>query len=102
MLHRLLPPRYQTVPFNNTIPLFGPKAWRHDDFADQDNLLREPTRQVAMVADLGAGRGMNYTHPLFKMNPWFTKWLPDVKGDMDSLMKFTYYIGIKYSNTTGK
>ena len=54
-----------------------------------------------MVADLGAGQGMNYTHPLFKMNPWFTKWLPDLKGDMDSLMKFTYYIGIKYSNATG-
>ncbi|KAK7115191.1 uncharacterized protein [Littorina saxatilis] len=93
---------YETVPFNNTLPLFGPKAWRHDDYQDQDNYLREPTRQAVMVADLGAGRGMNYTHSQFKMNPWYTKWLPDLRGDLDSLMKFTYNIGIKYSNVTGK
>ncbi|KAL8589311.1 hypothetical protein ACOMHN_052314 [Nucella lapillus] len=93
---------YRTIPFNNTIPLFGPKAWRHDDYNDQENILREPTRQVVEVADLGAGRGMNYTHPAFKMNPWFTKWLPDLKGDLDSLTKFTYHVGIKYSNATGR
>nr|KAG5707185.1 hypothetical protein BaRGS_017869 [Batillaria attramentaria] len=93
---------YETVPFNNTLPLFGPKAWRWDDWQDQDNYLREPTRRTAAVADLGAGRSMNYTHPMFKMNPWYGKWLPDLDGGLDSLTKFTYYVGIKYSNETGK
>lgn len=94
--------RYTTVNFNNTLPLFGPSAWRWDDTMDQDNLLREPTRRVVQVADFGAGEDMNYTHPLFKMNPWFSTWLPDLSGSMDSLTKFTYYVGIKYSNQTGK
>ncbi|KAK7497619.1 hypothetical protein BaRGS_00011014, partial [Batillaria attramentaria] len=93
---------YQTVPFNNTLPLFGPKAWRWDDWQDQSNILREPTRRTATVVDLGAGQGMNYTHPMFKMNPWYGKWLPDLDGGLDSLTKFTYYVGIKYSNETGK
>ncbi|GFN94730.1 fras1 related extracellular matrix protein [Plakobranchus ocellatus] len=92
---------YTTLPFNRTVPLFGPKAFRWDDFGDQDNFLREPTRQVVQAVDLGAGRFMNYTHPGFKMNPWYKNWLPDLKGDMDSLTKFTYYIGIKESNVTG-
>nr|KAG5707181.1 hypothetical protein BaRGS_017865 [Batillaria attramentaria] len=100
--HTYYPNWYDTVPFNNTLPLFGPKAWRWDDWQDQDNYLREPTRRVAQVADLGAGMGMNYTHPMFKMNPWYTKWLPDLRADMDSLTKFTYYIGVKYSNDTGR
>ena len=91
--------------FNNTLNLFGPKAWRYDDAADQGNILREPTLGSVMVKDLGAagkGAGGNYTNPLFKMNPWYSKWLPDLKGDLDSLTKFTYYVGIKYSQETGK
>ena len=32
----------------------------------------------------------------------YDNWLPDLKGDMDSLTKFTYYIGIKESNVTGR
>ncbi|KAK3708828.1 hypothetical protein RRG08_021982 [Elysia crispata] len=93
---------YTTVPFNNTLPLFGPKVFRHDDYADQDNYLREPTRSSAVGMDAGAGRFMNYTRKEFKMNPWYENWLPDLKGDMDSLTKFTYYIGIKESNVTGQ
>ncbi|GFN94716.1 fras1 related extracellular matrix protein [Plakobranchus ocellatus] len=61
---------YTTVPFNRTIPLFGPKVSRWDDYGDQDNFLREPTRTTALAFDAGAGRFMNYTHPRFKMNPW--------------------------------
>lgn len=91
---------YQTVPFNNTLKLFGPKAWQHDDTRDPGNILREPTKRVANVRDIGADG--NYTHPGFKMNPWYGKWLPDTKGDMDSLTKFTYYVAIKKSNRTGK
>ncbi|XP_025116243.1 LOW QUALITY PROTEIN: uncharacterized protein LOC112577393 [Pomacea canaliculata] len=93
---------YTTVNFNKTLPLFGPKAWRHDDYQDQDNILREPTHRVVEVADLGAGKNLNYTSRLFKMNPWYSKWLPDLSGALDSLTKFTYYVGIKYSNETGR
>ena len=32
----------------------------------------------------------------------YKTWLPDTTGDMDSLTKFTYYIGIKMSNQTGQ
>ena len=93
------------MPFNKTLNLFGPKAWQYDDTNDQGNLLREPTLRSVTVKDLGSGghgAGGNYTHPSFKMNTWYSKWLPDVKGDMDSLTKFTYYVGIKYSEETGK
>ncbi|XP_059145696.1 uncharacterized protein LOC131932801 [Physella acuta] len=93
---------YTTVPFNKTIPLFGPKVYRWDDTRDQDNYLREPTRQVVQAVDYGAGQFMNYTSPKFKMNPWYPSWLPDITGGMDSLTKYTYYVGIKMSNVTGK
>ncbi|XP_048254912.1 uncharacterized protein LOC124137543 [Haliotis rufescens] len=92
---------YTTVNFNNTLPRFAPKAWRWDDYRDQDNYLREATRRTVMVSDIGAGRGSDYTDSGFKMNPWYQKWLPDVAGDMDSLTKFTYNVGIRYSNGTG-
>ncbi|XP_060084009.1 uncharacterized protein LOC132563267 [Ylistrum balloti] len=88
--------------FNTTIPLFGPKAWRWDDTEDQDNFLREPTRKVAFVDDVGTGPGKNYTSASFKMNPWYEFWLPDNDAFLDSAKKFTYGTGIKYSNETGK
>ncbi|GFR88902.1 Fras1 related extracellular matrix protein, partial [Elysia marginata] len=91
---------YTTLAFNKTLPLFGPKVYRHDDYGDQGNFLREPTRTTAVGMDAGAGRFMNYSRKEFKMNPWYDNWLPDLKGDMDSLTKFTYYIGIKESNVT--
>ncbi|RUS70685.1 hypothetical protein EGW08_021543 [Elysia chlorotica] len=93
---------YTTLAFNKTLPLFAPKVFRHDDFGDQGNFLREPTRTTALGVDAGSGRFMNYTRSQFKMNPWYANWLPDLKGDMDSLTKFTYYIGIKESNVTGQ
>ncbi|CAG5117530.1 unnamed protein product, partial [Candidula unifasciata] len=91
-----------TVPFNRTLRLFAPKAFRWDDYRDPDNLLREPTRTVVKVNDLGAGTFKNYTHPGYKMNTWHKTWLPDVTGDKDSLTKFTYHVGIKRSNKTGQ
>ncbi|KAK3086522.1 hypothetical protein FSP39_019568 [Pinctada imbricata] len=36
------------------------------------------------------------------MNPWYNFWLPDNSDEEDSVMKFTYSVGIKYSNETGK
>ena len=62
--------RYTTVPFNKTLPLFGPRTWRHDDYKDQENYIREPTRTVVTSVDSGAGRATNYTHDGHKMNPW--------------------------------
>lgn len=99
--HCHYPNWYTTLAFNKTLPLFAPKVFRHDDYNDQDNYLREPTRTSAVGMDAGAGRFMNYTRKEYKMNPWYSTWLPDLKGDMDSLTKFTYYIGIKESNVTG-
>ncbi|KAK0060871.1 hypothetical protein Bpfe_009740 [Biomphalaria pfeifferi] len=99
--HCHYPNWYTTVPFNKTLPLFGPKLYRWDDTSDQDNLLREPTRQVVQGVDLGAGHS-NYTDRRFKMNPWYSNWMPDLIGNMDSLTKFTYYVGIRHSNVTGQ
>uniref|UniRef100_A0A2C9LE34 Uncharacterized protein n=1 Tax=Biomphalaria glabrata TaxID=6526 RepID=A0A2C9LE34_BIOGL len=36
------------------------------------------------------------------MNPWYSNWMPDLIGNMDSLTKFTYYVGIRHSNVTGQ
>lgn len=88
--------------FNATVPLFGPRAWRWDDTEDADNFLREPTRKVAFVDDVGTGHDKNYTSEAFKMNPWYKFWLPDKDPALDSAQKFTYGTGIKYSNETGK
>ncbi|XP_012940541.1 uncharacterized protein LOC101864077 [Aplysia californica] len=100
--HCHYPNWFVTVPFNRTLPLFGPRTWRHDNYKDQGNILREPTRTVVKTVDAGAGRVTNYTNEGHKMNPWYSSWLPDVTGDKDSLTKFTYYIGIKMSNVTGQ
>jgi hypothetical protein len=54
-----------------------------------------------MVRDVGSGIRRNYTHPRYKMNPWYSRWLPDLTGDMDSLYKFTYYAEEMRSNLTG-
>ncbi|OWF54531.1 uncharacterized protein LOC110443474 [Mizuhopecten yessoensis] len=93
---------FTELDFNVTIPLFAPRAWRWDDTMDSDNYLREPTRKVAFVDDIGAGNGNNYTSDSFKMNPWYNMWLPDNDPFLDSANKFTYGTGIKYSNMTGK
>jgi hypothetical protein len=38
----------------------------------------------------------------YKMNPWYQFWLPDLEGQQDQSNKFTYGVGIKYSNVTGQ
>ncbi|XP_050398522.1 uncharacterized protein LOC126816272 [Patella vulgata] len=93
---------FVSVPFNTTLQYFGPKAWRWEDYNDQDNFLREPTRKVAAIKDIGSGYNNNYTDPSYKMNNWYNKWMPDTVGDVDSLTKYTYNVGLRYSNTTGK
>ncbi|XP_071112765.1 uncharacterized protein [Haliotis cracherodii] len=92
---------FRTYPFNNTIPFFGPRAWRADDYNEPTNFLREPTNNTMDIHDYGAGRDSNYSNSAYKTNPWYSFWMPDKTGETDSLRKFTYSVGIKYSNTTG-
>lgn len=40
---------YTNYPHNRSIPLFGPKAWRLDDYNDEMNWLREPTNHTILV-----------------------------------------------------
>ncbi|KAJ8314702.1 hypothetical protein KUTeg_006852 [Tegillarca granosa] len=100
--HCHYPNWYTTVDFNKTLELFGPKAYGVDDSYDMGNFLRENTRRTNVVKDAGSGSGRNYTSEGYKMNPWYSFWLPDIKGDQDSVQKFTYAVNIKYSNETGK
>lgn len=92
---------YKKLNFNLTIPLFGPRAWREDDYNEPVNWLREPTNRTIDIHDYGAGRIRNYSHPMYKGNPWYKAWLPDLFEKDDSVRKFTYAVGIKYSNATG-
>lgn len=91
-----------TLDFNSTLPLFGPRAWRADDYNDPSNFLREPTNNTFDIHDYGAGRMSNYTSADYKTNPWYNIWLPDTHRGAESLKKYTYTVGLKFSNTTGK
>lgn len=88
--------------FNKTTPLFGPRAWREDDYAETTNYLREPTNRTVDIHDYGTGWNSNYSSQAYKTAPWYPLWLPDLTGNQDSLTKFTYAVGIKFSNETGK
>lgn len=100
--HCHYPNWYTTVDFNDTLQLFGPKAYRIDDTFEMDNFLRENTDRSCIVKDMGSGFNHNYTHPLYKMNPWYQFWLPDISASEDSVNKFTYAVNMKYSNKTGQ
>jgi len=93
---------YNGVKFNNTLPLFGPRAWRADDYNEPTNWLREPTNNTCDVHDYGAGATNNYTSQAYKTAPWYSHWLPDLDPAMDSVRKFTYFISIKFSKATGE
>lgn len=89
------------VEFNNTLNLFGPRAWRADDFNEPTNWLREPTNNTLEVQDYGAGTMKNYSDPAFKTAPWYQYWLPDFDKSQDSRRKHTYYAEVRFSNGTG-
>ncbi|CAF2254176.1 unnamed protein product, partial [Rotaria magnacalcarata] len=63
--------------FNKTISLFGPYAWRADDFYDAFNWKHEWTNQTIQEEDSGAGRNHQYTSRYNRRNEWYSKWLPD-------------------------
>ena len=95
---------YRNLAFNNTLPLFGPRAFRLDDYQDPTNWLREPTNRTIDLLDYGAGAQSNYSLSSYKINQWYDLYLPDGwdKKGLDSVRKHTYDVGIKYSNETGK
>lgn len=43
---------FTQVPINTTIPLFGPRAWRIDNYNDPSNWLREPTNDTVSLNPL--------------------------------------------------
>ena len=90
------------VDFNRTLPLFGPRAWRADDYDETTNWLREPTNRTVDIHDYGSGRAADYTNQAYKYAPWYSVWMPDTEGTQDSLTKYTYTVGVKFSNETGK
>ncbi|GAB1603596.1 uncharacterized protein LOC115222177 [Argonauta hians] len=92
---------YTTLGINGTLPLFGPKAWRVDDYNEPTNWLREPTNNTIDIQDFGSGRSHNYTNPAYKNSPWYSKWLPDLNSNLDTLRKYTYNVGIRKSVKTG-
>ncbi|CAF3503303.1 unnamed protein product [Rotaria sordida] len=63
--------------FNKTIPLFGPYAWRADDFYDAFNWKNEWTNHTIQQEDIGAGGNHQYTSRYNRANEWYYKWLPD-------------------------
>ncbi|XP_060582788.1 uncharacterized protein LOC132739151 [Ruditapes philippinarum] len=107
---------YTTVDFNTTLSLFGPRAWRADDYNEPQNYLRESTNRTINVEDYATGTVPNYTDESYKYAPYTRYeydptdarqekplfWWPDSRGYKDSLRKFTYSVGIKFSNQTGK
>jgi hypothetical protein len=56
------------INFNITLPLFGPRAWREDDYREPTNWLREPTNNTIDIQDYGSGTIRNYTHPQYKVS----------------------------------
>ena len=95
---------YRDLPFNKTLGLFGPRAWRFDDYNEPTNWLREPTNATININDYGAGPQSNYSLESYKTNQWYNLWLPDGwnKQGQDSVRKYSYDVGIKYSNETGR
>lgn len=90
---------------NLTLPLFGPRTYRADDYNDPIHLERISTLNMFVTKDLGAiktdDQGSNYTSNFYRINDWYTAWLPDdsyVKQLHDT--KTVYDVRIRYQNNT--
>lgn len=93
--------------FNKTMPRFAPRTYREDDFNDPVHFERLSTRNTFNVLDLGVfpadRRSSDYTTDYYRINEWFTRWLPDsnlVKKRHDT--KTTYQVEIRYANNTNE
>lgn len=101
--HRAFTPSYNGF-FNKTMPLFAPRAYRVDDYNDPYQLKGISTMNTIAVTDLGAIRpemsDSNYTTEVYKINEWYSSWLPDLTKRHDS--KPTYSVQISHSNGTNE
>ncbi|XP_043191274.1 uncharacterized protein LOC122388848 [Amphibalanus amphitrite] len=91
-----------TSNFNQTFPLFAPRAFRADDYNYPFHLERISTLNTFEVSDLGAfekiRQSKNYTKEEYRINRWYYKWLPDRRQTQAS--KTTYTVKIRYANNT--
>lgn len=97
--HMAFTPSYKGF-YNKTMPLFAPRAYRTDDFNDPYHLQGTSTLNTIEVTDLGAvpnnSQSRNYTNDQYKINEWYSSWLPDQTKRQDS--KETYQVRITYAN----
>ncbi|KAL4221931.1 hypothetical protein ACF0H5_017983 [Mactra antiquata] len=105
---------YLNINYNRTLPLFGVRASRANDFHESADLLQESTNNAVNIEDYATGPDFNYTDQSYKYAPYTRYettgsrhekpqfWWPDNQGYKDSLRKYTYSVGIKVSNQTGK
>jgi hypothetical protein len=98
---------YGTHGYNTTLLLYASRVWRSDDHinetAHSGHWLRESTNNTVDIKDYAAGRMNNFGHIWrnYTNPPWYSKWMPDAVGGKDSLRKYAYSVGIKFSNKTG-
>ncbi|RWS10366.1 uncharacterized protein B4U79_07551 [Dinothrombium tinctorium] len=96
-------PSYQGF-YNKTMPLFAPRAFRVDDFNDPFHLQGTSTLNTFEARDLGAiplhSKSSNYTTEQYRINEWYSAWLPDLTKRHDS--KTTYTVHITYANSTNE
>lgn len=86
---------YVELPFNTTLPLFGPRTWSDDCDVMLELPDFEPTF-MAPTVDYGAGADNNYTLPGYKTNPWYDLYLPDDTPGLDSVRKWSYVVNLRY------
>lgn len=101
--NRAFTPSYSGF-FNKTMPLYAPRAHRIDDYNDPYQLKGVSTMNTISISDLGAirpdVRDSNYTSEMYKINEWYSSWLPDLTNRHDS--KPTYTVQISNSNGTNE
>lgn len=90
--------------FNKTLPLFAPRAFRADDFNDPYHMQGTSTLNTIEATDVGVVQNnsltSNYTNEQYRINEWYTAWLPDQTRRHDS--KTTYTVQITHQNGTNE
>lgn len=91
--------------FNQTLSLFGVRAWNAGNTFDT-KWAREPITGPTDDQVFIDSRFLDYTDPVFKFCPYTSYnymsplWWPDDRGYVDSLKKSVYRVGVKFSNAT--
>ncbi|XP_003742432.1 uncharacterized protein LOC100897972 [Galendromus occidentalis] len=88
--------------FNKTMPLFAPRAFRSDDFNDPYHLEGTSTLNTIEATDLGAippdSPSLNYSSDQYRINEWYSSWLPDLTKRQDSKTTYTVQITDFFGN----